>query len=248
MQFFVGIHDLHHAKRFERCFISINRCRRRRHRFEVGDWIMDSGAFTEISTHGRYRHPVSDYAAEVRRWRRNGNMLAVVAQDWMCEPFILKKTGLTVDQHQQFTIERYDALLAENLGIYVMPVLQGYQVAEYQRHVELYGDRLAAGAWVGVGSVCKRNSSPVDVENVLRGILAVRPDLRLHGFGVKLTSLRYPGILSMLESSDSMAWSSHARHHGRSASDWREAAAYVQKVAEIDTSVASHWQFSLNFV
>lgn len=248
MDFFVGLSEPAHAKHFDRCFISVNRCRRRRRRFDVGAWIMDSGAFTEISTHGRYRHPVSVYAAEARRWSRNGNLLAVVAQDWMCEPFILNKTGFTVGQHQQFTIERYDALLAESPGAYVMPVLQGYQVAEYQRHIELYGDRLAPGAWVGVGSVCKRNSSPVDVANVLRGILDVRPDLRLHGFGVKLTSLRYPGVAAMLATADSIAWSLNAGKHGRSSGDWREAAAYAQKVAEIDSSVANHWQFSLNLL
>ncbi len=60
---------------------------------------MDSGAFTEISTHGLYRHDVTEYAAEIRRWATNGSgrLLTAVSQDWMCEPFIVVKTGLSVE-------------------------------------------------------------------------------------------------------------------------------------------------------
>jgi len=149
---------------------------------------MDSGAFTEIATHGRYRQTVEEYADEVRRWISVGQLRAVVAQDYMCEPFILRKTGLTVDEHQRLTIDRYDRLV-DLLGdsVYVMPVLQGYMPVEYARHVAMYGGRLAPNAWVGVGSVCKRNATPRSVEGVLRVIRDVRPDLRLHGFGLKIT-------------------------------------------------------------
>ena len=100
MRFFTGLHQPSDAQHFDAAFISVNRLRDRKRPFVVGDWIMDSGAFTEISTHGRYRHDVSEYAAQIRRWSTNGNLLAAVAQDWMCETFILVKTGLTVQQHQ----------------------------------------------------------------------------------------------------------------------------------------------------
>jgi hypothetical protein len=67
--------------------------------------------------------------------------------------------------------------------------------------------------WVGVGSVCKRNGSVADVTNVLAHIRAVRPDLNLHGFGLKLTALKNPSVRAMLHSADSMAWSQHAYKH-----------------------------------
>ncbi|HEY8360625.1 MAG TPA: hypothetical protein VIL30_24480, partial [Ramlibacter sp.] len=170
MRFFTGLHQPSDAKHFDAAFVSVNRLRARRGPFTVTDWIMDSGAFTEISTHGRYRHDVAAYAAEIRRWKANGNLLAAVSQDWMCEPFIVKKTGLTVERHQQLTIERYDALLAEDTGVYILPVLQGFDPADYARHVAMYGGRLAAGMWVGVGSVCKRNGDPRAVAAVLLAI------------------------------------------------------------------------------
>ncbi len=211
IRFYVGLHQPSDAKHFDRAFISVNRLRKRKSGFEVRDWIMDSGAFTEISTYGRYRHDVSEYAAEIRRWAGNGNLEAAVAQDWMCEPFIIAKTGLSVEIHQQLTIERYDALLAADLPVRILPVLQGFDPADYQRHVRMYGARLTKGMWVGVGSICKRNSSPVDVANVLAAVMQVRPDLRLHGFGLKKTSLLHEGIRAMLATADSMAWSDRAR-------------------------------------
>lgn len=197
----------------------------------VREWIMDSGAFTEISTHGHYRASVAEYARHINRWAFAGSgLVAAVAQDWMCEPHIIRKTGLSVAEHQRLTIERYDALLPLVPGVYVIPVLQGYAVDDYLRHLAMYGGRLAHGAYVGVGSVCKRNTNIRSIEAILSAIKEARPDLRLHGFGLKLTALSSAVVRGLLESADSMAWSYHARKNGRSANDWREAMAFTQKI------------------
>jgi hypothetical protein len=97
VRFFCGLHQPSDAKHFDAAFISVNRLRDRKGPFRSSDWIMDSGAFTEISTFGRYRTSVSEYAAQIRRWVVNGNLLAAVAQDYMCEPWIVAKTGLSID-------------------------------------------------------------------------------------------------------------------------------------------------------
>lgn len=230
MRFFTGLHQPSDAKHFDAAFVSVNRLRNRKGPFAVGDWIMDSGAFTEISTHGRYRHDVAEYAAQIRRWKDNGNLLAAVSQDYMAEPFALQKTGLSVPEHQRLTVERYDALLAEDTGVYILPVLQGFAPEDYVRHIAMYGERLAHGQWVGVGSVCKRNGDPRAVAAVLLAIRQARPDLKLHGFGLKTTALADPLVRSMLHSADSMAWSFNARKNGRNANDWREAVRWVSSI------------------
>src|SRR3954468_3510912 len=150
--------------------ISVNRLRNRKSDFAVHNWMLDSGAFTELLRFGHYRHSVQAYADCIKRWKSCGNLLAAVSQDYMTEPFILEKTGLTVAEHQRLTIERYDELLACDTGVYILPVLQGYQPAEYVSHLHQYGDRLGAGMWVGVGSVCKRNSNPEQIEAILKAI------------------------------------------------------------------------------
>lgn len=233
MQFYVGLHQPSDAQHFDRAFISINRLRKRKSGFRCARWIMDSGAFTEISTHGRYRHSVRSYVEDAQRWIGNGQLEAIVAQDYMCEPFIVTKTGLSIREHQRLTVERYDRLIEHELPIYVLPVLQGYAPEDYVRHLDMYDWRLRRGAYVGVGSVCKRNAKPDEARSVFSLIEAHRPDLRLHGFGLKKTALADPAIRKMLWSADSMAWSFAARNEGRNANDWREAKTYEQAIQRL---------------
>lgn len=182
--------------------------------------------------HGRYRHSVEDYAADLRRLHdmRIVRISAAVAQDYMCEPWMLAKTGLTIRDHQRLTIERYDALIACCIPAPIMPVLQGSDPVDYVDHLHQYRDRLEPGMWVGVGSVCKRQGDPRAIIAVLEAIRLERPDLRLHGFGVKTTSLVHPAVRRRLFSADSMAWSFAARKCGRPPNDWREAAAFAARI------------------
>lgn len=232
MTFFVGLHQPSDAKHFDHCFISINRLRNRKGQFKVAKWILDSGAFTTIYKHGHYPESVETYAAQIRRWKDNGELLAAVSQDYMCEPAMLAKTGLTISDHQRLTIERYDALLACDPGVYIMPVLQGYDPEEYVFHLRQYATRVANGAWVGVGSVCKRNASPCLILDVLIAIKTERPDLNLHGFGLKTTALAHGTIRALLHTSDSMSWSTAARWEGTNPNDWKNAMRFKHAVSK----------------
>ena len=217
--------------------LSINSIRGRLRAMRVNNWILDSGAFTEISIHGKWRNDPEYYAEEINLWSKVGNLMAAVSQDMMCEPFILAKTGMSIEAHQEITIKRY-LRIRECTDAYVMPVLQGYHPSDYARHVVAYGEILSPEAWVGVGSVCKRNTSPSEIEDVLFAIKSLRPDLKLHGFGLKLTALENGTIRSLLETCDSMAWSYAGRQQTGDADDPRDALRYATKVqALIDRPV-----------
>ena len=253
-EFFVGLHQPSDVKHFSLACVSINRLRGRKKPLPAVRVLVDSGAFTELHLHGAYRHGVEEYADELHRLWTLGvvNIVAAVAQDYMCEPFMLAKTGLTIADHQRLTIERYDALvqaLEDRFGgscpFHVLPVLQGYAPEDYARHARAYGDRLKSGMWVGVGSVCKRNGRPEQVAAVLAAIKAIRPDLLLHGFGVKTTSLLNALVRALLATADSMAWSFAARKQGRNANDWREAAAFVERVLNAVTGPLRPYQLQL---
>ena len=231
MRFFAGIHHPHEADHVQCAMVSANILRNRRSAFPVNDWIMDSGAFTTVTKHGGYPEGVEVYAEIIRRFAGCGTLLAAVAQDYMCESFVLERTGMTVAEHQRLTVERYDALLVcDTADVPIMPVLQGYEPSEYVDHLRMYGDRLTPGMWVGVGSVCKRNRNPGSVVAVLEAIYAERPDLRLHGFGVKITALRNERVRELFHTVDSMAWSFAARYEGRDGNDVVEAVRYAAKV------------------
>ena len=191
---------------------------------------MDSQAFRVLEIHGDHRLSVAEYASQAERISNLCERLVVVSQDYMCEDYIFQKryehTGIrfSIADHQRLTIARYDELRGRlRRSIEVMPVLQGYHPRDYVDHLRQYGWRLARGAWVGVGSVCKRNSDPSAIRAVLLAIKAARPDLRLHGFGTKITALRSPTIRQLLASADSMAWSQHERKNGGDANDWEAA-------------------------
>ena len=61
-----------------------------------------------------------------------------------------------------------------------------------------------------------------------------RPDLRLHGFGVKTTALASSVVRDCLYSADSMAWSYAARREGRDGNSHYEAARFLQKIESQD--------------
>lgn len=206
-QFYVGWGHPVHAERFDRCMISVNAIEARwRKRFRPNHWILDSGAFTNLTRFGKHK-PLYHYAQKIWEVGRIGMLEAAVGQDYMCEPFVIKKTGLDVREHQRLTIERYHELRAVDCisHVYIMPVLQGFEVDDYVRHLQDY--QFESGLWVGVGSVCKRNSTnPDEVIEILDSIKQLRPDLRLHGFGIKKTLLSNQRVRSLLHSTDSMAW------------------------------------------
>jgi hypothetical protein len=231
VRFYLGIAEPAHAVQVSAAFLSVSRLRRRVGDFPAHDWIMDSGAFTEVTAHGGYRAGVADYAAEIRRWRSCGNLQAAVAQDYMCEPFALAATGLSLSEHQSLTVQRFRQLAAlDTAGVYVMPVLQGYAPDDYRRCVDLYGSDIPSGAWVGVGSVCKRNATVRSILEVLSAIKGHRSDLRLHGFGLKTTALSNGRVFDMLHSADSMAWSFAARREGRNANDPAEGIRWASRI------------------
>jgi hypothetical protein len=172
--------------------------------------MLDSGGFTELSMHGAWTLSGRDYAIGVRRIvEQVGLVDAVAIQDWMCEPPILEKTGLTVLEHQARTVASFLVLRELAPDLPWMPVIQGWYPDDYERHIETYGQfgvDLRTIPLVGVGSVCRRQAMGVSVE-ILRRVSGA--GIRVHGFGFKLTGLR--AARPYLTSADSMAWSYDAR-------------------------------------
>lgn len=210
--FYLGIHEPAWMRSVAvPLFVSARRLRRRqRPPNALGVWALDSGAFTEIDTHGEWTIPPLRYAREVERWQREiGNLRWAAIQDWMCEPFMIQKTGLSVEQHQLRTCASYRDLVSLAPGVPWVPVLQGYRPEEYLRHYEMYlagGVRLGELPLVGVGSVCRRQHT--EEAEVILALLA-RLGLRLHAFGFKIEGLRR--CHHYLASADSMAWSKGLR-------------------------------------
>ena len=175
-------------------------------------WALDSGGFSELSMHGGWRTTPQDYATAVGRYHDEiGSLDWAAPQDWMCEPFMLAKTGLTVAEHQARTLDSFEWLNATVYGVQIIPVLQGWEIGDYVAHAEAYRDAgvdLAKVPTVGLGSVCRRQATS-EIEAIVAELAGY--GFRLHGFGVKTSGLRYYG--RHLTSADSMAWSYNARRN-----------------------------------
>lgn len=175
------------------------------------DWAMDSGGFTQLHKHGQWTITAKDYATFVQRcFDEIGKLQWAAPQDWMCEETALKKSGLTVKEHQRLTIENF-LELRELLGELIIPVLQGWEHDDYLICCDLYekaGVDLTQEKVIGLGSVCRRNAT----KSINQIIESLQP-LNLHGFGIKGEA--FLANLDKLVSADSMAWSFTARYQPR---------------------------------
>jgi hypothetical protein len=172
--------------------------------------VLDSGGFSELAMYGRWTVPAAQYVAEVRRYAAEiGRLRWAAAMDWMCEPEILRKTGLSVADHQRRTLENYLELRIRAPEAPWAPVLQGWAPADYWRHADAYrkaGVDLSAAPAVGVGSVCRRQRT-AGISVLLAGLQDL--GARLHVFGLKTSGLRRSA--GYVTSADSLAWSYAAR-------------------------------------
>lgn len=175
-------------------------------------WALDSGGFTELSTHGSWEDgpTPAEYVERINRYARVvGQLQWAAPQDWMCEPFMLTKTGLTVAEHQWRTTKNYLSLRYHDATLPIIPVLQGWTRDDYLRHVDQYarfGIDLPEYATVGVGSVCRRQHTDEAVD-IFRSIAEL--GIRAHGFGLKAKGIA--AAWPYLASADSLAWSYDAR-------------------------------------
>jgi hypothetical protein len=175
----------------------------------LGPWALDSGAFSELSMFGRWTVTAQTYAREVRVYSQEiGGLEWAAIQDFMCEPFILAKTGKSVREHQLLTVRSLLSLRSLAPDLPWVPVLQGWLPEDYLHHREMYaraGVDLLKEPVVGIGSVCRRGIT-AEVYELARRL----SDLKLHGFGLKIRAAELAA--RYFKSTDSMAWSFRARH------------------------------------
>lgn len=206
MNFYLGAHHANWLSALEVPLFVSHRTLMNRRTFPRAraPWGLDSGGFTELSTFGEWRTTPEHYVAHARIYRDEiGSLHFAAPQDWMCEPQILDKTGLSVAEHQRRTVENYLRLRDLAPDLPVMPVLQGWHREDYLRCADLYhaaGVDLGALPLVGLGTVCRRQDT-TSAEVIVTSL----GGLKLHGFGIKVVGLRRYGYL--LASADSMAWS-----------------------------------------
>lgn len=186
----------------------------------VPEVAIDSGGYMELAQHGRWTISAREYLETVARFdQHTGNLAWVPCQDWMTEEWLVlggAHDGRTypgtrqfldpqgrmsyaelVTEHQRRTTASYLELTQmwpqfSDAPCPVMPVLQ----PPYERHAVMYaeaGVSLASCEVVGIGSVCRVQSTPglIDVAAEINGM-----NILAHYFGLKLTAIKRRCIVS----------------------------------------------------
>lgn len=123
---------------------------------------------------------------------------------------MIAKTGLSVREHQERTVENFLDLRSRAPHLPIIPVLQGWVAEDYDYCVRLYENAsvdLTKEPTVGVGSVCRRQAT-TEINALFLDLS--QHGIRMHGFGVKTVGLARYGPL--LASADSLAWSFGGRY------------------------------------
>lgn len=222
MLFYLGTHQPHWL-RFAGVPLFVSRRTLARYKTlprAAGQWARDSGGFTELQMYGTWHMSSREFANEARRHVQEIGMCDWLApQDWMCEPIVISGgkvgpltfvgTKLSVVEHQRRTVDNYVELMSIAPDLPWMPTLQGWELPDYLRCIDLY---VAAGIYldklplVSVGSVCRRQGTAEAA--AIMAVLA-QQGIRLHGFGFKQEGVER--CAGHMVSSDSLAWSFGAR-------------------------------------
>lgn len=242
-EYYTGIDDpkraylLNEHKNIELGFmLSTNRIKSRKKEIRnKGKWMLDSGAFTQILQHGKFVISEDKYVEIIKR-HEDKNLVCAVTQDYMCEPFILEKTGKTVREHIRMTVQRYFNILKKmrkaGCKTMLLPVLQGIEAQDYIECLDLYedgwrklqnlygmlyrfgGDAFTLPNRIGFGSMCKRNGNPGEVEAIIDQMHHRLTKFHIHLFGFKTTGLNFKwDIASRIHSADSFAYSMRDRKY-----------------------------------
>lgn len=167
---------------------------------------VDSGGYSALARHGDYPYSVEDYHAWLRQHKDEFEWAAVM--DYACERRF--DDQFSVQERIDMTVENTIQHFNLDPDYDLLPVLQGRLRFQYLETYDRLRDHGIPTDRVGLGTVCRIESSPkiVQLENEIREATDIE---WMHGFGVKITAFKNG---ASFESADSAAWNV-APSHGK---------------------------------
>lgn len=172
-----------------------------------GDYklFIDSGGYHHMAAGtGEYDRPVEDYIDYLREVEPD----LWAFRDYPCEPRLLEKTGRSVEENQRLTTEAAARMMPLADGVPGQPVvvIQGWTREQYLAHLRELESLGLLTDYVGIGSICRRNSD-LEIADVILSIRDALPDrCKLHAFGVKGSVLKSLEVVKAVDSVDSGAY------------------------------------------
>jgi queuine/archaeosine tRNA-ribosyltransferase len=203
--------------------------------------FIDSGGYSFMKGKGEYETDDEAYVA----FLENTQPELFALRDYPCEPEILDEHSRTVADHQRMTTERHRSLLGmiDDCDGQPVAVLQGWETDDYLRHLETYKQEGLLTGYLGIGSVCRRNSEQ-EIRDIILSVAAALPDGHdLHAFGVKSSVLQFSKVREALSSADSQSYEMQAQwgslKRGLESKTWRDSAfEYLKQKRRIRATLA----------
>jgi len=206
-------------KRFGYPYVMINYATKTNRPWEgIKELFIDSGGYSFFHGRGEYTTSDRDYIRYIIKWKPKYFAL----RDYPSEPDILAKWGGTVEENQQKTLERHLNLLEliDEYGVWKfsepVAVLQGWALDDYLKHYDMMREHgvFTKISYVAIGTLCRRGQETM-IRKIVTGIREALPrKFRLHGFGIKISALKYKDVYNALYSADSVAWGLTERMNG----------------------------------
>ncbi len=176
------------------------------------DIALDSGGYVAMKKYGGFRFCHQEYLEFANGW----GWTCYFQMDYCCEPDLGGEAAHRVDLTASSLLHSLQILDGWRARGYThlrdpVPVIQGWEVDDYLRSVDLTGAALAGAGrlWpdlVGIGSVCRRGQDAAIIR-VVRSVLgALPPHVGVHLFGVKGTALKELCNNPRIISADSQSW------------------------------------------
>ena len=172
--------------------------------------FVDCGGYTAALLNGDFQTSDEDYLNFVDEVGADFYAL----RDYPCELQVLQTWRRTVNDHIEMTISRHINLLElhEKMGLKstAIPVIQGLTLEDYLHCIDRFREQDLIRDYMAIGTLCRRGGIK-EIQKIILGIRAEVNRAQLHGFGVKVTALKMPGVWDAIHSVDSVAWDYAAR-------------------------------------
>jgi hypothetical protein len=221
----------------------------------------DCGGFVATFKWGDYKYTPEQYVD----WLGTFAPSWAATMDYCCEPEVLDNEGIVQERQERTTAMAYHFWEQYKSAPWAwVPTIQGWDVADYQRHAHELAPLVAemqahygpsSAFRVGIGTLCRR-ASPAMIRRVVSAVADELPGVGLHLWGVKLTLFQSPiAVPGSVVSVDSAAWNNlfgrgliTARQHYRQGMTQREytyLVALPQYLAKVQTALESPKQLEL---
>lgn len=194
------------------CFLSVAVNYSYHHYRKIAPWkinnakdiMLDSGGFSFLNRFGDYPFSINVFVDWVDKMNdvNDGKVNFVATPDYPCEMEITRTCGLKTNYERIIaTVDKAIECLDGYPDINWLPVIQGYELSEYELCLDLYKERGVNPVRFAIGSLCRRKKVE-KIEFIVKSLISRGLDNEIHIFGLCMNGLKSKYLFDNVASCD----------------------------------------------